>query len=202
VTGVILAGGRSRRMGVADKGLIEIAGKPMLQYVIDRFGPQVDRLIINANGDPVRFARFGLPVVADTLGGFAGPLAGILAGMRWAKVNAPGSRFLATAAADTPFLPLDLVARLSSAVAGRDTIVLAACGGNLRQVIGLWPLALSDDLEGQLAAGVRKVLDWTDRHGSITVEFPPVEVGGRTVDPFFNANTPEELDQVRSLLDG
>jgi molybdopterin-guanine dinucleotide biosynthesis protein A len=201
VTGVILAGGRSRRMGVADKGLIEIAGKPMLQYVIDRFGPQVGRLIINANGDPGRFARFGLPVVADTIGGFAGPLAGILAAMRWAEAHAPGSRFLATASADAPFLPADLVARFSAAVAGREgTIALAASGGNVYQVIGLWPLALADDLEDQLAAGLRKVLHWTGRHDSITVEFPPVEIGGRTVDPFFNANTPEDLDEVRSLL--
>ena len=203
VTGVILAGGLSRRMGAGDKGLIEIAGKPMLQYVIDRFGPQVDRLLINANGDPSRFARFGLPVVADTVGGFAGPLAGILTGMRWAEAHAPGSRFIATASVDAPFLPADLVARLSAAVAGRErTIALATSGGNVYQVIGLWPLALADDLEGQLAAGVRKVLDWTDRHGSIAVEFPPVEIGGRAVDPFFNTNTPEELDQVRSLLDG
>ncbi len=202
VTGVILAGGRSRRMGVADKGLIEVAGKPMLQHVISRFSPQVDRLLINANGDPGRFVRFGLPVVADSIGGFAGPLAGILAGMRWAEAHVPGARYLATASADAPFLPADLVARLSDAISGRDrTIALAASGGNLHQVIGLWPLALAADLESQLAAGLRKVLHWTGRHDSITVEFPPVEIGGRTVDPFFNANTPEDLDRVRALLD-
>jgi molybdopterin-guanine dinucleotide biosynthesis protein A len=201
VTGVILSGGLSRRMGGGDKGLLEIAGKPMLQHVIDRLSKQVDRILINANGDPERFARFRLPVVADTVAGFAGPLAGVLAGMCWAAANSPQARWIATVSSDAPLLPDDLVARLTAAVEGRsNAIALAASGGELHPVIGLWPVALADDLERQLNAGLRKVLHWTDRHGTVTVEFPFVEIGGRMVDPFFNANTPEELDEARALL--
>jgi len=201
VTGVILAGGLSRRMGGGDKGLLEIAGKPMLAHVIDRLRPQVGRLLINANGDPSRFARFGLPVAADTIAGFAGPLAGVLAGLRWTAANAPRSRRIATVSSDAPLLPADLVARLAAAVEGRDrAIALAASGGELHPVIGLWPVALADDLEAQLKAGLRKVLHWTDRHGTVPVEFPFVEIGGRKVDPFFNANTPAEFDEIRILL--
>jgi molybdopterin-guanine dinucleotide biosynthesis protein A len=201
VTGVILAGGLSRRMGGGDKGLLEIAGKPMLAHVIDRLGPQVGRILINANGDPARFARFRLPVAADTVKGFAGPLAGVLAGMRWAAAHTPQARSIATVSSDAPLLPHDLVARLRAAVERRgNAIALAASGGELHPVIGLWPVALADDLEEQLAAGLRKVLHWTDRHGTVAVEFPFIEVGGRKVDPFFNANTPEELEAARALI--
>src|SRR3990172_921049 len=109
VTGVILAGGQSRRMGGGDKGLLELAGRPMLAHVIERLGPQVGRMVINANGDPARFSQFGLPVVADTVTGFAGPLAGVLAGMRWSAANAPAARWIVTAAGDAPMLPGGLV---------------------------------------------------------------------------------------------
>jgi molybdopterin-guanine dinucleotide biosynthesis protein A len=201
VTGVILAGGQSRRMGGGDKGLLELNGKPMLTHVIERLAPQVGRMVINANGDPARFARFGLPVVADTVAGFAGPLAGVLAGMRWSAVHAPAANWIATAAGDAPMLPVDLVARLATAVAGREgAIALAKSAGELHPVIGLWPVALAADLEEQLGSGLRKVLDWTDRHGTVAVEFPMLSVGGAEVDPFFNANTPQELDELRALL--
>jgi molybdopterin-guanine dinucleotide biosynthesis protein A len=201
VTGVILAGGRSRRMGGGDKGLLELAGRPMLAHVLDRLAPQVGRTIINANGDPGRFAAFSLPVVADTLAGFAGPLAGVLAGMRWSAANTPGARWIATAAGDAPLLPRDLVACLAGAVAERPgAIALAQSGGELHPVIGLWPVALADDLEAQLAQGMRKVLHWTDRHGTIPVLFPMVRMCGIEIDPFFNANTPPELDQLRAML--
>jgi len=201
VTGVILAGGQSRRMGGGDKGLLELAGQPMLAHVLARLAPQVGCTIVNANGDPARFARFGLPVVADTITGFAGPLAGILAGMRWSLANAPAARWIATAAGDAPLLPRDLVARLVQALAERpDAIALAQSGGELHPVIGLWPVALADDLEAQLAGGVRKVLHWTDRHGTVPVPFPMVRMCGIEIDPFFNANTPPELDQLRAML--
>jgi molybdopterin-guanine dinucleotide biosynthesis protein A len=158
-------------------------------------------MLINANGDPARFAGFGLPVAADTVAGFAGPLAGVLAGLRWAAANAPGTRAIATVSSDAPLVPVDLVARLAAAVEGRgNAIALAVSGGELHPVIGLWPVALADDLEAQLAAGLRKVLHWTDRHGTVAVEFAFVDIGGRKVDPFFNANTPEELGEIRSLL--
>ena len=161
VTGVVLAGGQSRRMGGGDKGLLELAGKPMLRHVIDRLAPQVGRTIINANGDPQRFATFALPVVADTVEGFVGPLAGVLAGMRWSTGNVPAARWIVTAPGDAPLLPRDLVERMMEAVAEReDTIALAQSGGEMHPVVGLWPIALMQDLEEQLKAGVRKVLIW------------------------------------------
>jgi molybdenum cofactor guanylyltransferase/molybdopterin-guanine dinucleotide biosynthesis protein MobB len=201
VTGVVLAGGQSRRMGGGDKGLLDLAGRPMLDHVIGQLAPQVGRVVLNANGDPARFARFGLPVVADTVPDFAGPLAGVLAGMRWSRANAPAARWIATVAGDAPLLPTDLVARCLAAIEGRPgAIALARSAGGLHPVIGLWPVALADDLEAQLAAGVRKVLDWTGRHGTVAVPFGPVRAGGRDLDPFYNANTPEELDALRAAL--
>jgi molybdopterin-guanine dinucleotide biosynthesis protein A len=201
VTGVILAGGQSRRMGGGDKGLLELAGRPMLAHVAARLAPQVGTLVINANGDPARFARLGLPVVADTIPDFAGPLAGVLAGMRWARANTPAARFIATAAGDAPLLPTDLVSRCLAALGDRPGgVALAQSGGELHPVIGLWPVALADDLEAQLRAGVRKVLAWTDRHGTVPVPFGFVEVGRAAIDPFFNANTPQELDALRAAL--
>ena len=201
VTGVILAGGQSRRMGGGDKGLLELAGRPMLAHVIERLAPHVGRTVINANGEPARFSRFGLAVVADTFTGFAGPLAGVLAGMRWSAANAPAASWIVTAAGDAPLVPADLVPRLAAAVAGRpDAIALAQSAGELHPVIGLWPVALAADLEAQLRSGVRKVLHWTDRHGTVAVDFAMLSIGGLEVDPFFNANTPQELDELRAML--
>lgn len=198
--GLILAGGRSRRMGGGDKGLLDLAGRPMLARVIERLMPQVDALAINANGDPGRFTSFGLPVVADTVTGFAGPLAGVLAGMRWTATRLPGARHIATVTADAPFIPMDLVARLRMAVAGPPGVIaVAASGGEVHPVIGLWPLALADDLAAALQRGERKVQAWTERHGAITVEFPCVMVGSDRIDPFFNVNTPGELAEARRL---
>ena len=201
VTGVILAGGQSRRMGGGDKGLLELNGMPMLQHVIDRLRPQVSSIAINANGDPDRFADFGLPVIPDTVAGFVGPLAGVLAGMRWSAAHAPEAHWIVTAAGDAPLLPTDLVARLVAAAAEREhAIPLAQSHGELHPVIGLWPVALADDLEEQLARGVRKVLHWTDRHGTVPVPFPAARIGGAEIDPFFNANTPQELEQLRAMV--
>lgn len=214
ITGLILAGGQSRRMaaafpsaGAGDKGLLDLHGKPMLAHVIARLAPQAARLVINANGDPARFAAFDLPVVADTIPGFVGPLAGVLAGMRWTQSNAPNATHVVSVSADAPFLPEDLVERLAAAIAppaapktAASAIALASSGGELHPVIGLWPVALADDLEAALTSGVRKVLAWTDRHGTVPVDFPFVEFDGRRIDPFFNANTPEELDEARDLL--
>ena len=204
ITGVLLAGGQSRRMfagqaGTGDKGLMPIAGKPMLTHVIERLRPQVGRMVINANGDPARFSAFGLPVTPDTITGHVGPLAGVLAGMRWALAHAPASTHIATVSTDAPFVPADLIAKLAAGLA-TNPIALAASGGELQPVIGLWPVALADDLEAALHDGVRKVLAWTNRHGTTAVEFPFIVAGDRTIDPFFNANTPDELDEARALL--
>jgi molybdenum cofactor guanylyltransferase len=208
ITGILLAGGQSRRMFPAaaaggDKALRDLVGRPMLAHVIERLRPQVASLVLNANGDPSRFAAFGLPVVADTVGGFAGPLAGVLAGMRWSQRHAPQATHIASVSTDAPFIPLDLVARLAGAVAVRPTaIAIARSAGELHPVIGLWPLTLADDLEAALHDGVRKVLAWTDRHGTEPVDFPFVPMAGRQIDPFFNANHPDELDEARRLLQG
>lgn len=201
VTGIVLAGGQSRRMGGGDKGLLELAGKTMLGHVLDRLSPQVGRIAINANGDASRFAPFGLPVFPDTMAGFAGPLAGILAGMRWAAAHTPAARWIATAAGDAPMLPLDLVSQLIAALRNQaNAIAVARSAGELHPVIGLWPIALADDLENALEDGIRKVLRWTDRHGTVAVDFAMVRVGGIDIDPFFNANTPQELDTLRAML--
>lgn len=208
IVGVMLAGGQSRRMFAADpaggdKGLLDLAGRPMIAHVLDRLGPQVGALLVNANGDPSRFARFELPVVADTLGGFVGPLAGVLAGMRWAERNRPSASHVVTVSADAPFLPRHLVERLAQALAAApagERIALARSGGHLHPVIGLWPVDLADDLEIALESGLRKVLAWTDRHGTLGVDFEEERVNGRPVDPFFNANTPLELEEARQIL--
>lgn len=201
VTGVVLAGGLSRRMGGGDKGMLALSGKPMLAHVIERLRPQVGAMVINANGDARRFAAFGLDVVADTIDGFVGPLAGVLAGMRWSAVHAPDATHIVTAAGDAPLLPLDVVARLQAAAQARPgAIALAQSAGELHPVIGLWPVSLADDLETELRQGVRKVLRWTDKHGTLPVPFAMIEMGGRTLDPFYNANTPDELDELRRLL--
>jgi molybdenum cofactor guanylyltransferase len=201
IVGVILAGGLSRRMGGGDKGLLDLAGNSMIGRVITRIRPQVATLVLNANGDPARFATLALPVAADTVDGFVGPLAGVLAGMRWAARHVPSARWIATVSSDAPFLPDDLVPQLHAAIADKPTAVaIARSEGELHPVIGLWPIALADDLEQELRAGVRKVLRWTDKHGTIPVDFAKVHVAGQSVDPFFNANTPEELDEARQLL--
>ena len=218
VAGIILAGGLSRRMfptaasgtgavpPSGDKGLLALGETTMIGHVIERLAPQVDTLALNANGDPARFAALGLPVVADTIAGFVGPLAGVLAGMRWARTQVPGARWIASVSADAPFLPRDLVARLVEALRGRgNAIAIAQSAGELHPVIGLWPVALADDLETALRGGLRKVLAWTDRHGTVPVPFAMIaaamrETGPQAIDPFFNANTPEELAEARRLL--
>jgi len=202
IAAVLLAGGQSRRMGGGDKGLLMLSGTPMLGHVLARLWPQVAALAINANGDPKRFAAFALPVVADTVQGYAGPLAGIHAGMRWAAQHVPGAQWIATASSDVPFLPLDLVARLAAAMTGHSEggIAIASSGGRAHPVIGLWPVALADALESAIRAGEFRVGHWARAQGAIEVDFPAVEVAGRGVDPFFNANTPQDLDEARAIL--
>ncbi|MEM7472503.1 MAG: molybdenum cofactor guanylyltransferase MobA [Pseudomonadota bacterium] len=194
--GVILAGGQSRRMGGGDKGLLTLGGRSLLAHVIDRLEPQVSEVALNANGDAARF-DLGLPVVADSIEGFAGPLAGVLAGLDWAA--GAGHNHIVTAAADTPFFPCDLVPRLMLA-AERAPIALAATpdperGTARHPTFGLWPVALRDDLRAALNDGVRKVVQWTDRHGTALAEFPATPF-----DPFFNVNTPEDLTRAQELM--
>ncbi len=201
IIGVVLAGGLSRRMGGGDKGLLPLAGRSMIAEVVARLAPQVSRIVINANGDPSRFAELGLPVAPDTVEGFVGPLAGVLAGLRWTAANVSAVTHVVSVSSDAPLLPPDLVAKLTDAIGeGQGSIAMARSAGELHPVIGLWPVRLADDLDAALRAGLRKVLHWTDRHGTVAVDFPFVPIGDREVDPFFNANTPEELTELRALL--
>jgi molybdenum cofactor guanylyltransferase len=199
--GVLLAGGLARRMGGGDKPMRQIGGRTILARVIARLMPQCDGLILNANGDPARFAAFGLPVIADTVENFPGPLAGILAALDWAAINRPDVAWILSAAGDCPFLPRDLVARLHRARAAEDAeLAVAASDGQSHPVIGLWSTGLREQLRHALVVeGVRGVGRWTERYRLATVEWP-VE----TLDPFFNANTVDDIAVAEQLaaLDG
>jgi molybdenum cofactor guanylyltransferase len=202
VTGTILAGGLSRRMFATggDKGLLDLGGQTMLHHVIARTRPQVSALVLNANGDPARFAVTGLPVVPDPVQGFVGPLAGVLAGVRWTAAHHPDATHTLTVSSDAPFLPLDLVDQLTPQLAAPTDIVFARSRGDLHPVIALWPTALADDLDDALRAGVRKVVAWTDRHVTHAVDIPDVRIGATWVDPFFNANTPADIVEAQRIL--
>jgi len=201
VIGVVLAGGQSRRMGGADKGLAELAGRPLVGHVIDRVRPQVGTLILNSNAPPERYGAFGLPLVADDLPAgveaFAGPLAGVLGGLDWAAAHAPAARWIATVAADAPFVPEDLVGRLCLAVDCESAdLACAASGGRSHPVFGLWPVRLRRALRRAVAEeGVRKVDAWTARYQLVEVSY-----GTRPVDPFFNVNRPEDLAEAERLI--
>ena len=198
VVGLLLAGGLSRRMGGGDKALRLLGGVSLLDRVIDRIRPQVEALVLNANGDPARFARFGLPVAPDSVPDFAGPLAGVLAGLDWAAANRPDCAYVVSVATDAPFLPKDLVARFAAGIeAAHADLACAASGGQAHPVIGLWPVRLREDLRHAVAEeGIRKVDQWTARHSLATVVF-----GSEPIDPFFNANRPEDFDAAAALLD-
>ena len=204
VAGVILAGGLARRMGGGDKGLRDLAGRPILDHVIERARPQTAALVLNANGDPARFERFRLPVAADSVEGFAGPLAGVLAGLDWAEEAAPNCRWLASFPCDAPFLPEDLVGRFLAAIEGEGADMACACSdGRDHPVIGLWPLRLRADLRRALVdEEIRKVDIWTGRYRLARVAFEPISLPGGAVDPFFNANRPDDVDEAERLLAG
>lgn len=195
--GVILAGGLSRRMGGGDKALKLLAGKVLLDHVITRFRPQVDALILNANGNAGRFAAFGLPVVGDSLPDHPGPLAGILAALDFAAGHPVGYQWVVSVTADGPFLPVDLVSRLHSTRSEADRpFACAASGGYTHPTIALWHVALRDDLRRAMVdENLRKIDAWTARHGCVAVTWP-----SDPVDPFFNANTPEELAAAEAML--
>ncbi|MFD1694711.1 molybdenum cofactor guanylyltransferase MobA [Roseibium aestuarii] len=196
----VLAGGQSRRMGGGDKTLLDLGGRSMLEIILDRLRPQAGQIVLNANGDPQRFSAYGLPVIADPVEGFKGPLAGILAGLLHARDTAPQVTHVVSIAGDTPFFPANLIARLTGHLpTARPTIALASSNQRLHPVFGLWPVALADDLADWLAAGESgKVLAWVDRHDSIEVDFADDPASG--LDPFFNANRPEDLDLALKAL--
>lgn len=198
VVGVLLAGGQARRMGGGDKCLQTLGGETLLDRAIKRALPQVDALILNANGDPARFAAYDVPVVPDIVDGFAGPLAGVLTAMEWAAANAPDHETVASFPTDAPFFPDDLVDTMLEA--RRQAGALLACAasqGRTHPVFGIWPVGLRDELRVALDDGERKIDRWTEQFPLVTVEF-----AGVGVDPFFNANTPEDLEEAERLLAG
>jgi len=195
--GLILDGGRGRRMGGADKGLVPLAGRPMLTYGVDRLRPQCAALAISANGDPARFSAFELPVLPDDPPDFSGPLAGIVAGLDHCARNAPRLVYAASLAADTPFAPGDFVARLHEARrrSGAE-IAVAASGGRAHHVAALWPVALADELRRALVdERLSKVESVLRRFRVAMVDWPATRF-----DPFFNVNTPEDLARAEALL--
>ncbi|MGR0185555.1 molybdenum cofactor guanylyltransferase MobA [Azospirillum aestuarii] len=197
IAGVLLAGGLSRRMGGGDKSLRTLGGRSILERIVATVRPQVGPLVLNANGDPARFAAFGLPVAADVVEGFAGPLAGVLTGMEWARANAPGCRWLASFATDAPFIPGDLVARLVAAVErdGAD-LACARSDGQEHPVFGLWRVDLADDLRrAMVEEDMRKVDAWTARYRLAVADFAT-----DPVDPFFNTNRPDDLAEAERLM--
>jgi molybdenum cofactor guanylyltransferase len=194
--GLVLAGGLARRMGGGDKARIRIGRATILERVLSRLAPQCIRVIINANGDPARFADIGLPVVADSVPGFAGPLAGILAGLDWTAANAPDCEWLASVPGDCPFLPKDFVARLHEARSAAGVPLACARSGEWRHpVAGLWPVSLREDLRHALLdEGLRKIEIWTERHGIALANW-----ANAPADPFFNVNTPEDAARAEAI---
>ncbi|MBI4274044.1 MAG: molybdenum cofactor guanylyltransferase MobA [Rhizobiales bacterium] len=194
--GLVLAGGLARRMGGGDKSLVKVGGITILERVLARFSPQCSAVIINANGDPARFAALDLPVVADNVPDFAGPLAGILAGLDWAAEYSRRTPYIASVPGDCPFLPGDLVSGLHAARIESGLPLACARSGDWRHpVIGLWPVNLRDDLRHALVGeGLRKIEVWTARHGVAIAEWPD-----RPIDPFFNVNTPEDLSAATDI---
>ncbi len=197
IAGVILAGGRAKRMGGGDKCLHRLGDKTFLEHAIDRARPQVSPLLLNANGDPGRFAEFGLPVVADVIGGFAGPLAGVLTGLEWAREHAPDCPWVASFATDTPFFPEDFVLRMLAAVTQENAdMACAASGKRSHPVFGLWPVRLAGELRHALEdEDIRKIDLWTARYRLVTVEFP-----AEPRDPFFNVNRVDDLADAERML--
>ena len=197
VTGAVLAGGLARRLGHVDKALIELDGRPLLAHVLDRFESQCATTIINANGNAERFSSFGLPVVADTIDEFPGPLAGVLAAMEWSKANRPDHKWVATIAVDVPFLPLDLVARMMDEIDNNKAdLACAKSNDRAHPVIGLWPVSLAENLRAAMVdEDMRKVDLWTARFSLVETQF-----GVEPVDPFFNINRREDMEKAEQIL--
>jgi molybdopterin-guanine dinucleotide biosynthesis protein A len=198
ILGVILAGGQSRRFGGGDKGFADLDGRPVLSHVIERFRPQVGRLILNANGDLSRFATFGLEVVADREIPGQGPLSGILTALEWAKRHAPDCTAVATVSTDVPFLALNLIQRLEAERG--DGVAIAVSAGRRHPTIAIWPLTSREAVADALQRGALSVDALAAELNAVAVPFPMGEIDGVTIDPFFNVNRPEDLVAARALL--
>jgi molybdopterin-guanine dinucleotide biosynthesis protein A len=196
--GLVLAGGLARRMGGGDKALIRIGNETILQRALARLTPQVSGIVLNANGDPARFAPFRLPVIADSVPDFAGPLAGILAGLDWVVANKPSVEWVVSVPGDCPFLPRDLVAKLHAARITNGKLLACAHSGDWRHpVVALWHVALREDLRHAITVkDLRKIEVWTARHGIALADWPT-----EPIDPFFNVNTPEDVETATRLAE-
>src|SRR3954462_13706483 len=194
--GLVLAGGLARRMGGGDKALIRIGNETILERALARLAPQVRGIVLNANGDPARFGSFGLPVVADSVPDFAGPLAGILAGLDWVAANRPDTEWVVSVPGDCPFLPRDLVTKLHAARTAEGKPLACAHSGDWRHpVVALWYVGLREDLRQAITIeNLRKIEVWTARHGVALADWP-----SEPVDPFFNVNTPKDVENTTTL---
>tara|TARA_B100000676_G_C18088729_1_gene857492 strand:- start:3878 stop:4498 length:621 start_codon:yes stop_codon:yes gene_type:complete len=198
VVAILLAGGLARRMGGGDKCLRQVAGQSLLSHVINRITPQVEHVVLNANGDPTRFSDYGLPVLADIVEGYAGPLAGILTGLNWASDHVPECEWIVSVPTDAPFLPADYVSRMMGAIEGgrQAELACAVSNGRTHPVAGLWPLRLMKELRTALIdEDIRKIDRWTACYKVVEVEF-----SSEPIDPFFNANRPEDLEEAEAFL--
>ncbi len=197
ITGVILAGGLARRLGNIDKALVQIGNTSLLEYAIANLEPQCDQIIINANGNPDRFHNINNPIIADTIEGYAGPLAGVLCAMQWVKQNTPQTKWIATLPVDTPFAPKDFAARLLQNVIDQKTdLACASSGGRHHPVVGLWPVDLADQLHAAMVnEDMRKVDLWTARFKLSIVDFKI-----KQYDPFFNINRPADIETGEQIL--
>lgn len=187
---VILAGGHSRRMGVPDKCLLKFGSESVLSRIIATLKPQVGEILINSNSDPERFKDFGLPVRADVLPGRLGPLAGVLTAMIWAEEH--GHSHVVTVPGDVPFLPDDLICRMTAAAQFRRPVVLAS-GGRVHPTIGLWPVGLAERLDQTINSGVSRMLTWCRLVGAVELMYPP-----ENTDHFLNLNTPADMEYAHT----
>ena len=202
IPGIILAGGLSRRMGGGDKGLLMLGETSIIKRVIDKISPQVGSLAININGDSSRFPDYKLPIIPDSIKGYLGPLSGILAGMEWASKN--GNRYIATVAADTPFLPDDLIKRLHAMVKSKNlnigiaaSRILSGDDVFIHPTFGIWEVALKDDLRDALANDTRKIMFWAKK---FKLDYYYFDTSDKLSDPFFNINTPDDLEEAKYRL--
>ena len=202
IPGIILAGGLSTRMGGGDKGLLMLGKTTIIERVIDKISPQVGSLAININGDSSRFPDYKLPIIPDSIKGYLGPLSGILAGMEWAFKN--GNRYIATVAADTPFLPDDFIKRLHAMVKSKNLNIGIAASRFLRRddvfihpTFGIWEVALKDDLRDALANDTRKIMFWAKK---FKLDYYYFDTSDKLSDPFFNINTPDDLEEAKYRL--
>ncbi len=201
ICGIILAGGQSRRMGGREKSLMELQNIAPIEWVARRLQSQVDKMAVNANGDPRRFDFLDLPVLPDTIEGFVGPLAGVLTGMRWAA-GTHDATHIVTAAADTPFIPSQMVQQLSSHLTESNRVSMAHSNGRIHPVAALWPCDLADALERFLIVeDQRKILVFAQRYGLAETKFNVVE-GHAGHDPFFNINTPDDMAIAEQIASG